>query len=134
MKSLKKLGIWLDHSNANIIEFGSDEKETKTISSDFSSNDKTETLQRSENEMHNKEQQKHGTFYKKLQKIIKDFDEVLLFGPTEAKSELYNLLKENHQFHKIKIEVKNADKMTDKDKHNFVGDYFRRFEFKNEQK
>ncbi|WP_309609593.1 hypothetical protein [Flavobacterium sp.] len=131
MKTQKKVGIWMDHSNANIIEFPSDNKEKKTISSDFSADDRAETLQRSENEMHNKEQQKHGTFYKNLSKIIKDFDEILLFGPTNAKSELHNLLKENHEFDKIKIELKNTDKMTDKEQHNFVSEYFTRFDFKN---
>lgn len=133
MKTIKQLGIWMDHSNANIIEFASDTKETKTITSDFTSHDRTETLQRSENEMHNKEQQKQGTFYKNLSKIIKDFDEVILFGPTNAKAELHNLLKENHQFDNIKIEVKNADKMTDKEQHDFVNVYFTRFDFKNLQ-
>ena len=124
MKSVKKLGIWMDHSNAHLIEFGSENTTTKSISSDFSSDDKKQTLQRSENEMHNKEQQKQGTFYKNLSQIIKDFDEVLLFGPTEAKSELHNLLKANHQFNKITIEVKNTDKMTDNEQHKFVSDYF----------
>lgn len=131
MKTVKKLGIWMDHSNAKIIEFTSDVKETKTISSDFSSTDKAETLQRSENEMHNKEQQKQGTYYKNISMIIKDYDEVLLFGPTEAKNELHNLLKENHQFDKIKIEVKNSDKMSYKEQHSFVDEYFKRFDFKN---
>ncbi|WP_293872320.1 hypothetical protein [Flavobacterium sp.] len=130
MKSANKLGIWMDHANAYIIKFGSEDSSTKSISSDFSADDKKQTLQRSENEMHNKEQQKQGTFYKNLSLIIKDFDEVLLFGPTEAKSELHNLLKANHQFDKIIIEVKNTDKMTDKEQHNFVTDYFTRFDFK----
>lgn len=131
MKTQKKLGIWMDHSNAHLIEFASDVKETKIISSDFDAEDRAETLQRSENEMHNKDQQKQGTFYKNISKIIRDFDEILLFGPTDAKSELYNLLKENHQFDKIKVEVKSADKMTDKEQHIFVNDYFTRFDFKN---
>ena len=64
MKTLKKLGISMDHYNANIIEFTSDVKETNTLSSDFSSDGKEETLQRSESEMHKKDQQKPGTFYK----------------------------------------------------------------------
>lgn len=131
MKTIKQLGIWMDHANANIIEFASESNETKTISSDFSAHDKAETLQRSENEMHNKEQQKQGTFYKNLTKIIKDFNEVILFGPTNAKSELYNLIKANHQLDNVKIEVKNTDKMTDKEQHDFVNKYFSKFDFKN---
>jgi hypothetical protein len=39
-------------------------------------------------------------------------------------------LKENHQFNKIKIEVKNTDKMSDQEQRLFVDDYFKRFDFK----
>ena len=131
MKISKQIGIWMDHAHAHIIEFATDVEETKTVTSDFSSHDKSETLQRSENEMHNKEQQKQGTYYKNLSKILKDFDEVILFGPTSAKSELHNLLKEDHQFDNIKIEVQSADKMTEKEARDFVGNYFTRFDFKN---
>jgi len=44
---------------------------------------------------------------------LKDYEEVLLFGPTNAKNELFNLLKDDRHFEKIKIEVKSGDKMTD---------------------
>ena len=130
MKTIKKIGIWMDHSNAHLIEFSSEIKETKTITSDFTFQDREETLQRSESEMHNKEQHKQTTFYKNLAAVIENFDEVLLFGPTDAKVELYNFIKEHHKYDKIKIEVKNADKMTDTEQHHFVKDYFKRFEFK----
>jgi stalled ribosome rescue protein Dom34 len=130
MKVLKKLGIWLDHSNAHLIEFSSEIKETQTITSDFTYQDRKETLQRSENEMHNKEQHKQAAFYKNLAAVIKNFNEVILFGPTDAKVELFNFLKNDAKYDKIKIEVKNADKMSDKELHSFVRDYFKRLEFK----
>lgn len=130
MKTLKKIGIWMDHSMAHITEFDSEIKETKIITSDFTFQDRVETLERSESEMHNKEQQKQATYYKNLAQIIKSFDEVILFGPTDAKVELYNILKENHQFDSIKIEVKNTDKMSNKEQQLFVDDYFKRFDFK----
>lgn len=120
----------MDHSNAHLIEFSSEIKETKIITSDFTFQDKEETLQRSESEMHNKEQHKQTNFYKNLAAVIKDYNEVLLFGPTDAKVELFNFLKENHKYDNIKIEVKNTDKMSDVDQHHFVRDYFKRFEFK----
>ncbi len=56
----------MDHSNAHLIEFSSEVKKTKTSSSDFTFQDRNETLHRSEIEMHNKEQHKHTTFYKKM--------------------------------------------------------------------
>jgi len=130
MRVSKKLGIWLDHSNAYLIEFSSEVKETKMITSDFTFQDREETLQRSESEMHNKEQHKQTTFYKKLAAIIKNFDEVILFGPTDAKAELFNFLKESHSYDAIKIEVISTDKMSDIEQRQFVRDYFKRFEFK----
>ena len=130
MKTAKKIGIWMDHSIAHIIELSSDSVENNTITSDFTFQDKEETLQGSESEMHNKENQKLILFYKKLAAVIKNFDEVLLYGPTDAKTELFNFLKENHSFDKIKIEVKTTDKMSADKQHKFVYDYFTRFEFK----
>ncbi len=130
MKTEKKLGIWMDHLNAHIIEFSSDVKDTQTITSDFTHQDKEETLQRSEGEMHNKEQHKQATYYKALTNIIRNYQEVLLFGPTEAKVELFNFIREDHKYDKIKIEVKNTDKMSNVEQHHFVRDYFKRFEFK----
>jgi stalled ribosome rescue protein Dom34 len=124
MKTLKKIGIWMDHTMAHITEFDSEIHETKIITSDFSFQDKVDTLQRSESGMHNKEQQKLSTYYNELAQIIKNFDEVILFGPTDAKVELYNELKNNHQFDAIKIEVSNTDKMSEKEQRNFIDDYF----------
>ena len=130
MKTEKKLGIWMDHLNAHIIEFSSDVKDPQTITSDFTHQDKEETLQRSESEMHNKEQHKQATYYKALIAIIRNYAEVILFGPTEAKVELFNFIREDHKYDKIKIEVKNTDKMSNVEQHHFVRDYFKRFEFK----
>lgn len=130
MQTLKKAGIWMDYSMAHITEFDSEIHETKIITSDFSYQDKVDTLQRSESGMHNKEQQKMSAYYKELAQIIKNFDEVILFGPTDAKVELYNELKNNHQFDAIKIEVSNTDKMSEKEQRNFIDDYFKRFDFK----
>lgn len=115
----------MDHSKACIIEFSNTEnREIKIIMSDFTFQDKEETLQRSESEMHNKERQRHNSYYKELEAVIRNCDEVLLFGPTDAKVELFNLLRKNHHFDPIKIEVKTTDKMTDNQLHAFVKEHF----------
>jgi len=51
-------------------------------------------------------------------------DSVFLFGPTDAKVELFNILEADHRFAKIKIEVKHADKMTENQQHAFVKKFF----------
>ena len=74
--------------------------------------------------MHNKEQHRQSDYYKKIGGEILQYDEVVLFGPTNAKSELANMLKEDHRFASIKLEIKSSDKMTENQEHAFVKDYF----------
>ena len=124
MTTAKNLGIWMDHSSAHLMEFTTDPIETKTIESKFTHQVKLESLNRSEHIMHNKEQHQQSEYYKKLGEIIKNYEGVILFGPTEAKVELFNILKTDHHFKKIKIEVKQADKMTENQQHAFVREYF----------
>ena len=75
--------------------------------------------------MHTKEQHQQSSYYKKLRDAIKNYQEVVLFGPTDAKNELLNLLKADHLFENIKIEVKHYDKMTENQMHAFVREYFK---------
>lgn len=120
----KKLGIWMDHSNAYVMEFASDQIETTTVGSQFSHEEKEHSLGKSENLMHNKEQHRQSSYYKKLGELIIGYKEVILFGPTDAKTELFNVLRADHRFEKIKIEIKQADKMTENQQHAFVREYF----------
>ncbi len=120
----KQLGIWMDHANAHLIEFTKEPSGTQTIASKFTHEVKEDTLSKSESLMHNKEQHEQSDYYKHLGETIKKYDEVLLFGPTDAKVELFNLLKADHHFANTKIEVKPADKMTENEQHAFVREYF----------
>jgi hypothetical protein len=124
MKKNKHLGIWMDHSTAHLMELTNDTIVTTLIESEFTHEDKEHSLGRSENLMHNKEQHLLLGYYKKLEDAIKDYEEVVLFGPTTAKNELLNLMNVDHHFENIKIEIKHADKMTTNQQHAFVKGYF----------
>ena len=124
MKSVKQLGIWMDHSTANIMELSNGMVISKTMESTPAFPEQVENLRMDESLMHNKEQNQTSEFFKKLSHIINDYDEVLLFGPTNAKTELYNLLKDNRQFEKIKISVQSADNLTDNQQEAFVKNFF----------
>jgi hypothetical protein len=124
MTKAKNLGIWMDHSNAHLMEFTTDPIQTNTISSQFTHDSKEQSLGKSENLMHNKEQHQHTAYYKQLGTAIKNYEHVILFGPTDAKVELFNVLRADHQFEKIRIDVKQADKMTENQEHAFVRAYF----------
>jgi hypothetical protein len=118
------LGIWMDHSNAHLMEFSPDTIVTKTLDSEFTHREKEHSLGKSENLMHNKEQHQQAEYYKKLSEVIRNYEDVVLFGPTEAKVELLNTLRLDHRFEKIKIETRQADKMTENQQHAFVKNYF----------
>ncbi len=114
----------MDHSSAHVMELSSSPVETKIIESKFTRESKEDSLGKSENLMHNKEQRHNSEYYKKLGAVIRNYTEVVLFGPTTAKNELANLLKADHHFDKTKVVVKDAGKMTGNQIQAFIGDYF----------
>ena len=124
MTKAKYLGIWMDHASAHLMEVNTGPIESKTIESKFTHEVMENSLNKSETIMHNKEQHQQSEYYKKLAEEIRNFDEVILFGPTDAKVELFNILKADHRFANINIEVKQTDKMTENQKQAYVKEHF----------
>jgi stalled ribosome rescue protein Dom34 len=124
MKTKKNISIWLDHSEATLIDL-ENEKNNCTIKSKFTIEVKEEALSRSENIMHNKEQQMHESFYKEIADKILNYDHILLFGPTNAKAELHNFLKEDLHFEDVKIDIESSDKMLEKERKAFAVKFFK---------
>jgi nitrogenase subunit NifH len=124
MTTEKGLGIWMDHQNAHIMEFTVDPIKTTMVESKFTHQEKENALGRSEKLMHNKEQNEEADYYKALGEIIRNYNDVVLFGPTDAKVELLNILRKDDRFADIVIEVRQADKLTENQQHSFVRDYF----------
>ncbi len=123
MKSKKQLGIWMDHSTAILFESNVNSTENKIIVAQVGEQDEALNT-RDETLIQNKEQNELSGFFNRLSEVIIHYDEVLLFGPTNAKTELVNRLKSDHHFDEIKIEVKPADKMTENQQHAFVNEHF----------
>ena len=126
MTTEKRLGIWMDHSTAHLMEFLPEYIASANIDSKFTHTEKGKTLQKSENAMHNKENHQQAEYYKKLGEVVVKYEDVLLFGPTDAKTELFNILKADHRFEGIKIEVQQTDKLWEKEQHAFVKAYFKK--------
>lgn len=123
MKTPKKLGIWMDHSTAHIIEFKNNAIVSNTIES-LSVQGEKQNFGKDESLKHNTEQDQLSEFFKRLSAIIKDYSEVIIFGPTNAKTELYNLLKEDRHFNSIKIDIETTDNLTENQMHAFVKEHF----------
>ncbi len=120
----KEVGIYMDHASAHIMELTIDPIAITSIKSDFTHTVKEETITKSEILMHHKEQHEESGYYKKLAELIRHYEHVLLFGPTEAKMELYNLLNADHRFEAIHLEVRDSDKLTENQQTAFVIKYF----------
>lgn len=122
-ESNKNLGIWMDHATADLI-YLNNKKSDRTILSKFDFNTKEEAISRSENLMHNKEQQLQEIYFKEIADEILNYEHILLFGPTNAKTELHNYLDKDLHFKDLQIDVESADKMTDNQKKAFVKSHF----------
>lgn len=125
MKNTKKLGIWMDHNKAQIMEMKNYSILSNTINSNNNKGDMPligvdESLQQ------NTEQEQLKKYFESLSKIIKGFEEVVLFGPTNAKTELFNLLQEDSHYNDIKIEVETTDNLSVNQMHAFVRDYYKK--------
>lgn len=123
-KETKQVGIWLDHSTANVMDIKDNIISSKTIESE------TYTQHQEGNQNIHQKSMDHNKHYhlmqyiKTLTEIIINYDEVLLFGPSNAKLELHNVLKDNHRFDKIKVDVKPEDRLTEKQQYAFVREHF----------
>jgi len=120
----KRLGICMDHASARLMDITSGTIETSVIGSKFTHEEKVDSLDKSESLMHHKEQHEEAAYYKQLCEAIKQYDDVVLFGATQAKTELYNILRADHLFEKIRIEVKPTDRQTEPQQDAFVRAHF----------
>ncbi|MFZ1320249.1 MAG: hypothetical protein WAT71_01700 [Ignavibacteria bacterium] len=134
----KKIGVWLDHSKAKLIEIMEGGSEITTVHSPYkrriripgesSSNVQTRFGKRyfsnTDFKIHQKKQNDKNVYFKDLEKRLQKYDMILLFGPTLAKTELSNFLSEKKLFASKSIVQKNSDKMTENEMVALVRKYF----------
>ena len=117
MKTKRQVGIWMDYSHAYLMEIS-----LHGIVADIV---EPVNASKSKNVNRDKALEQQSAYYTRLKGVIKHYDEVLLFGPNSAKDELSSLLKKDVHFHKIKIEIKEADKLSGIEQQAFVMAHFR---------
>lgn len=119
-----KLGIWMDHDHAYLIEFVPESLQTRTIPSAFKHESKENHVTHGEDHDLARHNRHKSEYYKGLGDIIRNYQEVLLFGPTNAKTEFLNTLAGNQQFSRINIQIEQSDKMTKNQMQAFVRNHF----------
>lgn len=124
MKRVKKLGVWMDHSIAYLMEFTNNPFEIKTIESELTEDSNQLILSKKSEALINMDQHTLYAYYNKIGEAIKNYKQIVLFGPTDAKIELFDVLSEDHRFVKIKVEIKETDKMSVNQQHDFINKYF----------
>jgi Lhr-like helicase len=125
MQTSTQLAIFMDNATAKVFKMSEGEITTNLIDAKFSHQMREQALSKSENLMHEKEQQHQAAYYHTLADLIKVYKHVLIFGPTNAKLELHNYLKKDKHFDDIKIDVMSSDKISDAQQEAFVRDYFK---------
>ena len=81
------------------------------------------TLEKAKKGMHNKKQHLQADYYKKLGGISEIIMTLCSMVRTDAKSNC-NILRADHLFDTITIETRQADKMSERQQHAFVQEYF----------
>ena len=86
MKATRQLGIWMDHSMAYLMELSNGTIVSNTVESKPELQGDEQIVYKDESHMLKKMQRQLSAYYKKLSDVILDYEEVVLFGPTEAKN------------------------------------------------
>lgn len=124
MTANTKMGIWMDHSIAYLFDVSHSNSETLTIKADIKHHEIKETLGLDESNAQNKDRDQLSDYFRRLTDIIEEFDEVVLFGSTEAKTELFNRINNSNNMIKTRVVVKQSDRMTENQMMAFVRSYF----------
>ena len=116
MLQKSKIGVCMDHCIAYLLEEKNEEKVITIIEAELCVDDKGTTAKR--------RRSMDAAFFKKVFEIVKDFDEVLLYGPASAKREIVNQIKANKLFN-IEIQTKSTSELiTESQKIKFINNYF----------
>ena len=115
----------MDYTSAQIYENATGEFLLTSMESNFYLPLKKKGEANSESPIHNEKNQTDQAFYNDLLLLIKDYDEAVLFGPTQAKTALFDLIKASPECNNLYIQTLEADKMTTEQMKAFVKTHFK---------
>lgn len=135
----KQIGVWMDHRQARLVFRQTDGTYTiEKIDSPYDPHPRVDGLgtnktqwgggqylfSDNENKTNNTEIMLTRKYYQSLAKALAPYGQILLTGPTPAKTEFFNLLLQKKSFGGKRLAVETAGKMSDKQLVAMVGRYF----------
>jgi len=139
MKEKKKIGVWLDHTKAHLIRFQNGQTFLlESVESPYRPRERFEgeesdvtqfrgggvAVSNNENRKHHRVQHQLEAFFTEIEGKLKEYDEILLFGPSIAKNQLQHHLAPKKAFANKTIAISNADKLRRNKMLEFVRKYF----------
>ena len=125
MIKIKQLAVFMDDANALFMELYNHMIVSRNIV--FKSKENEEFIEYNHlmPSFGSDKHQHQFAYYDEISSIVKNYQQVVLFGPTETKNEVYEHLKADKHFDKIKIDIVYTKEMTDFQIHEFVLDYYK---------
>jgi stalled ribosome rescue protein Dom34 len=125
MIKIKQLAVFMDDANALFMELYNHMIVSRNIV--FKSKENEEYIQYNYSMplFGSDKDHRQLAYYNEISSIIRNYQQVVLFGPTETKNEVYEHLKADKHFDKIKIDIVYTKEMTDFQIHEFVLDYYK---------
>jgi hypothetical protein len=132
----RNVGIWMDHSEARILEPGKMPAQACVVRSLTESQVREDgqgpdgvrlgNHRSSNNEYakHNQVREELRNYFRELAKEIEQYEQIFIFGPGTAHSEFANFLMQDPHFREKHISVEKADHMTDMQVEKRVRDFF----------
>lgn len=119
MENTKNIGKQINHAATNFVDLNALQSQ-HTRTSKFTYETMDEAIHKNENLMLNKRKLIQQAYYKEIAAEILKNKHLLLFGLTNAKTELYNYFQKDLHFKDIIFNAVPADNMTHNEKNTFL--------------
>lgn len=132
---MKKIGVWIDQKEANIISLIDKTIASKTIYSDVETRIRIEGEGKQfgrfgeqflvdEKGKQNRIEEYTNRYLARVMKEIANADEIMLFGPAQTKSKLEKMILGSPEMAAKLTEVRASEKMTDNQKIAYVKEFY----------
>jgi stalled ribosome rescue protein Dom34 len=131
---MNKIGIWMDHYIAHCII--AEKGIVATIKNQHESHPRYEgegsnetqvaRLRFGNNEYQTNQIERNDlkSYFESVADFVKDYQHILVFGPTTAKKEFFNVVMDDSRFDGKTLHLENSDKLTDNQMVAFVREFY----------